>query len=175
MASGATRRGPGPARRSLAACGIIVALAAASAWADQSEDLARLREQAAQFRQSLEKLEARIQALENQQRHQDSPRTGALRDSAEPAQPMPGSGAASLPSASPDNISSLVALKQSWSQVRPGTSADRVQALLGNPERKLRIDGNLVWYYVYSGIGRGSVFFRSDGSVATTQSPSPGW
>jgi hypothetical protein len=153
----------------------MVALAAPSAWADRSEELARLREEAAQFRQSLEKLEARIQALENQQRNQDSPRTEALRGSAEPAQPAPGSGAASLPNSSPNNISPLVALKQNWSQVQLGISEDRVQALLGNPERRLRIDGNLVWYYIYPGIGRGSVFFRSDGSVATTQSPSLGW
>ncbi len=150
----------------------MVALAAPSAWADPADELARLREEAAQFRQSLENLEARIQALENQQRTRDGPPTGALRGSPEPA---PGSGAASLPNASPNSISVLIALKKNWSQVQPGTSEDRVQALLGKPERMLRIDGNLVWYYIYPGIGRGSVFFRSDGSVASTQSPSPGW
>ena len=51
----------------------------------------------------------------------------------------------------------------------------KAQALLGKPEKALRIDGSLVWYYIYPGIGRGSVFFNGDGRVSTTQSPGLGW
>ncbi|MGC2520978.1 MAG: hypothetical protein WA373_17935 [Burkholderiales bacterium] len=157
------------------ACAILIALATPSAGADQTGELARLREEAAQIRQSLEKLEARIQALENQSPNQDSRPTESPRGSAVPEQQAPGPGAASPPTASPNDISSPVLLMQNWSQVQPGTREDRVRALLGEPERALRIDGNLVWYYVYPGIGRGSVFFNNDGKVSTTQSPSSGW
>jgi hypothetical protein len=50
-----------------------------------------------------------------------------------------------------------------------------VQALLGAPEKVMRIDGALVWYYVYPGIGPGSVFFNASGKVSSRQSPSLGW
>ncbi len=56
-------------RRSLLVCGIVISLTTLSAAADQTEDLARLRGEAAQLRQGLERLEARIQAIENQNRN----------------------------------------------------------------------------------------------------------
>lgn len=152
-----TWRTPGSRRRrSFLACGIVVALTALSAAADQSEDLARLRGEAAQLRQALEKLEAKIQAIENQNRN---PATG----SASPSEP---------PSTSP---SSLASLKKNWSQVQRGMREDGVQALLGKPGGVLRIGGNLVWYYAYPGIGGGSVFFNGDGTVSSAQSPTFGW
>lgn len=140
----------------LLAFGTAAALSAIPAAADQGEDLVRLREDAARQRQDLEGTEARIRALE--QRSADAP-PGALRADTASAMQVP----------------PLVQLKKNWSQVEPGTAQGKVQALLGNPEKVLHIDGALVWYYVYPGVGAGSVFFNASGKVSSRQSPSLGW
>ncbi len=158
MRNGAPKRRP-----RLVACGIVLALTTLSVAADPTDELARLREEAAQLRQAQDRLDARIRALERQDggpvARKDSGQPEASRSEAIPI----------------TQISSLVSLKQNWLQVQPGTPEDRVQALLGEPERVLRIDGALVWYYVYPGIGRGSVFFNANGKVSSAQSPSLGW
>jgi hypothetical protein len=133
----------------------MTALAAA---ADQSDELSRLREEAAQQRRGLEGTETRIRALE-----QKSGEAAGRED------------ASRAGTALATQVSPLVQLKQSWSQVEPGTPEDRVRTLLGAPEKVLRIDGALVWYYVYPGIGPGSVFFNASGKVSSRQSPSLGW
>jgi hypothetical protein len=129
-----------------------MALTALPAAADESDDLSRLREEAAQQKRELEATQARIRTLEQK-----------------------GGVAASANSAPAKQPSPLVQLKRSWSQVEPGTPQDRVQALLGTPEKVLRIDGALVWYYVYPEVGRGSVFFNASGKVTSRQAPSLGW
>lgn len=119
--------------------------------AAQDDELARLRAEAALQRQSLDRVEARIRALE---------------------------GNAGATNASPDHstrVDALASLKRGWSQVAPGLPEDRVEALLGKPEKVLRIDGTLVWYYVYPEIGRGSVFFNASGKVSSRQAPGMGW
>jgi hypothetical protein len=151
---------------SLAAFGIALALAAPSAWSDPPDELTRLREEAAQLRQSLEGLEARIQALEAQ-------RKPSAENTATPSTSKTESAAASRVVSI--DAASLVAMKQNWSRVEAGTPEVEVRTLLGEPQKVLRIDGNLVWYYAYPGIGRGSVFFNRDGKVSSTQSPSLGW
>jgi hypothetical protein len=130
------------------ACGIAAVMTAFPAAADQSDDLSRLREEAAQQRRELEGTEARIRALERE------------------------SGKAPAPAT---QLSALAQLKKSWSQVEPGTPQDRVRVLLGEPEKVLRIDGALVWYYAYPDIGPGSVFFNASGKVSSRQSPYLGW
>jgi hypothetical protein len=149
---------PVPGRSLLLAVGAAVALTALPAAAEQSDDLSRLREEAAQQRRELEGTEAHIRALE-----QESGATAARKEA-------PGTGTSPATQVSP-----LVQLKQNWSQVEPGTPQDRVRALLGAPERVLRIDGALLWYYAYPGIGPGSVFFNASGKVSSRQSPSLGW
>ena len=149
MARATDGRTPRPCRW-LAAALIAVALPAPAAGGD--DELERLREEAAQQRRELEGTESRIRALE--QKGGD-----AARSDAAPA----------------TQASPLVQLKRSWSQVQPGTPQDRVQALLGTPEKVLRIDGALVWYYVYPDVGRGSVFFNASGKVSSRQPPSFGW
>ena len=129
-------------------CGVALALTAFSAAADPGNELARLREEAAAHRQTLEAIETRIGLLERK-----------------------GGNSAAREGGS----SSLVQLKQSWSQVKEGMPEDRVLELLGKPEKVLRIDGTLVWYYLYTGIGRGSVFFNAGRKVSSLQSPSLGW
>ena len=147
----------GACRRALQA--LVVAAVAGTAlpsYADQADEIARLREEAAALRQSLDRLEARIQALE-------SATPGARPPMASP------NAAAKRPELS------LVSLQQSWSEVRPGVSKERVDALLGKPERVMRINGDLVWYYVYPGLGPGSVFFSTEGKVTAAQPPRVGW
>jgi hypothetical protein len=144
-------------RRLFFAWGIAAALTALPASADQSDDLARLREEAAQQRRELEGTEARLRALE-----QKSGETAGRENGVQPT-------------SAPATVSQLVQLKRNWSQVEPGTSQDLVRALLGAPEKALRIDGALMWYYVYPGIGPGSVFFNASGKVSSRQSPRLGW
>jgi len=138
----------------------LIALAAAPAVADQSDELTRLRDEAARQRQSLEGTEARIRALEQN--------SGNASAGAAPRE-TPGETASAAPA------TSLVALKKNWSQVERGTPREQVQLLLGTPQKVLRIDGALVWYYTYPGIGAGSVFFNASGKVSSLQSPSFGW
>lgn len=136
----------------LMACSIAVTLSALPAWADQGDDVNRLREEAAKQRRDLEETEDRIRALEQQK------------------------GAAPVRAASPaPKVSELALLKKNWSQVEPGAPQERVQTLLGAPEKVLHIDGALVWYYAYPGIGPGSVFFNASGKVSSRQAPSFGW
>lgn len=71
--------------------------------------------------------------------------------------------------------STFAVLQRSWSEIQPGTPQERVDALLGKPERVMRINGDLVWYYVYPGLGRGSVFFSAAGKVTATQAPRLAW
>jgi len=145
-------------RRLLPVLGFAAGLTALQALADQSDDLTRLREEAAQQRRELEGTEARLRALE-----QKGGETAGRENGSQPA------------AAPPTQVSQLVQLKQNWSQVEPGTPEDRVRALLGAPEKVLRIDGALMWYYAYPGIGPGSVFFNASGKVSSRQSPRLGW
>jgi hypothetical protein len=133
----------------LLACSFAAALSALPASADQSDDLTRLREEAAKQRRDLDETEGRIRALEQQKG--DAPVRAAPQ------------------------VSEFARLKKNWSQVDRGTPQDRVEALLGKPEKVLYIDGVLVWYYVYPAIGPGSVFFNASGKVSSRQSPSFGW
>jgi hypothetical protein len=118
------------------------------------------------LRQSLNRLDARIQAFESQGQNP------ALSKNVEPSQPPL---APPAPLAAPAGVQPIVSLKQNWSQVERGIPQQKVQSLLGQPEKVMRIDGNTVWLYTYPGIGRGSVFFRDDGIVSSAQSPSFGW
>ncbi|HKW36320.1 MAG TPA: hypothetical protein VJO54_00755 [Burkholderiales bacterium] len=140
--------------------GALAALSACAAAADQSENLSRLREEAAQQRQTLEATESRIRALEQNGENASGGHAGAQPGSADDAS---------------RTQMSLARLKKNWSQVEPGTPRERVHALLGAPDKVLRIDGSLVWYYVYPGIGPASVFFSGSGKVSSRQSPSFGW
>lgn len=67
--------------------------------------------------------------------------------------------------------SELAALKHAWKQVRAGGSSEDVRSLLGPPTHELNINNKLAWYYVYPGIGAGSVFFSDSGKVSSSRSP----
>jgi len=62
-------------------------------------------------------------------------------------------------------------LRANWSKIEPGLGANQVSRLLGEPTKKLRLDGRIAWYYSYPALGNGSVFFTDAGRVSTRQSP----
>jgi hypothetical protein len=135
---------------------IAAALTAFPAHADPADELTSLRQEAARMRQSLDDLEARIRALESANSDARSP-NNTERTKAAPAE------------------SALFLLQRNWAGIQPDTPQERVDALLGKPDRVLRINGDLVWYYVYPGLGRGSVFFNGEGKVSSAQAPRFGW
>jgi hypothetical protein len=131
------------------ACAVIAGPLAPPAHADSADEIAQLRRE---MRQALEAFDVRIRALESG--------TPALQ---------------AAPESSKQPASGFVALQAKWSEVRPGTPKARVEELLGRPERELRINSDLVWYFDYPSLGRGSVFFNNAGLVAAVQPPRVGW
>ena len=146
-------------RRILFACAVAAVYAAGPARADPAEELERLRAESARLHLEVDALDARIRAFErgvgNSAGRADSPATAPT-----PLRP---------------DLSPLAQLRLSWSQVERGLPAESVQGLLGKPDNLLYIDGSRVWYYVYPGVGRGSVFFEAGGKVSSTQPPAAGW
>ena len=65
-------------------------------------------------------------------------------------------------------------LRQRWSTIDTGMADTRVHELLGEPSKKFKLNGRIVWYYYYPGTGVGSVFFTDAGKVSSEQSPF-GW
>ncbi len=120
---------------------VLASALAEPALADPADELARLRQESARMRQSLDDLDARIRTLEDTR----------------PAE------------------SAYVVLQRKWSDIQLGTSKEQVDALLGRPWRVMRINGDVVWYYVYPGLGGGSVFFDGEERVSSAQSPRLGW
>ena len=151
-------------------CGgaLVLALGSLPGAGEESGERGQLRQEAAELRQSLNRLEARIQTLEDQNQ---GPALG--KNIEPPAPPAPVTPPAPL--AAPASVQPIMSLKRNWSQVERGIPQDKVQSLLGQPEKVLQIDGNTVWYYTYPEIGRGSVFFSRNGRVSSTQSPTFGW
>ena len=134
----------------------MAAACAAAPAAAQQADVEALKAEAARMRQSLDELDAKIRAVEGEKSVAPAAAPAARPDSKPPAE-------------------SYVSVQQSWSQVRTGLPRERVDALLGKPERVMQINGDDVWYYVYPGFGRGSVFFNTKGIVTASQPPRIGW
>lgn len=133
------------------------AFAALPALAQPTDGLESLKQEQARLRQSLDAIDRRIRALEE------------ARGAPAPA-PAPAVDRAAVGSGN-----SLVALQRNWAEIKPGIAKTRVDDLLGKPDREMRINGDLVWYYVYPSIGRGSVFFSENEKVTAIQAPISGW
>jgi hypothetical protein len=127
----------------------LATLSAPPARAQSADELASLKQEQARLRQSLDEIDRRIRAIE-------------------------GAGASDTPAA-PPSTPSLLVLQRNWLEIKPGITKARVDGLLGKPEREMRINGDLVWYYVYPGIGRGSVFFNGEDKVTAAQAPRSSW
>lgn len=136
-------------RRLLLAVSIAVALPAS---AQTTDELTALKQEQARLRQSLDEIDRRILVLEG------------------------GSASAAMPTRAPEALQSpYIRLQQAWSEIRPGVLKTRVGETLGKPVREMRINNDLVWYYVYPGLGNGSVFFNSEEKVTAAQPPRSGW
>jgi len=131
----------------LRALTLAMLLAAPHTFAQTTDELSRLKEEQVRLQRQLDEIDRRIRVLEGT-----------------PAEaPARGSGA------------SVYTVRKQWSEIRPGTPKTRVDVLLGTPQRVMRINGDLVWYYVYPGIGRGSIFFSAEEKVTAVQPPAAGW
>ena len=142
-------------------CGCAL-FGSASAIAEEP-DLAALRQQVNVLEQQLRDVRAQLLRLEG------APPAAAPQSASTPiAEPTPVIIEAGY-------ISPKAALQQSWSNIKPAMADSKVAELLGEPTKKLKLDGRDVWYYYYPGTGRGSVFFTDEGRVTSSQSPFGWW
>lgn len=68
-----------------------------------------------------------------------------------------------------------VSFREAWRGIHDGLTQDEVKKLLGQPQHEFMLSGKHVWYYYYSGVGGGSVFFGENGRVAGSQEPPRPW
>jgi len=68
-----------------------------------------------------------------------------------------------------------VSFREAWRGIHDGLTQDEVKKLLGQPQHEFMLSGKRVWYYYYSGVGGGSVFFGENGRVAGSQEPPRPW
>lgn len=135
--------------------GLLLAVSVAAALpasAQISDELTALKQEQARLRQSLDEIDRRIRALEG-----TSAPAGMTPPAVEVRQTTP------------------LTLQHAWSEIKPGVMKTRVDQILGKPAREMLINSDRVWYYVYPGIGNGSVFFNSQDKVTAAQPPRPGW
>lgn len=116
-----------------------------------------------QLSDRLDRLEQRVRALEQH----DAVAT-------KPSQPSSGTQKGEKPRAPTDNPPGS-APREAWQSVHSNMSAEEVSKLLGEPMRRFQLGNKMVWYYVYPGVGRGSVMFDQSGHVVDWQRPSFGW
>ncbi|HYL91080.1 MAG TPA: hypothetical protein VEU32_20180 [Burkholderiales bacterium] len=143
-------------RAALCAMAMLAACTALPVRAQPTDELESLKQEQARLRQSLDAIDRRIRALEDAR--------------GTPSAPLP---AGNRPAS--ESTPSLVALQRNWGEIKPGIAKARVDELLGKPDREMHINGDLVWYYVYPAIGRGSVFFSEKEKVTAIQAPISGW
>lgn len=126
----------------------------------QDTEASSLQKEVEELRREVKSLQEQVKTLKTE------PST------APPPQAQPAPAPAAPPKPADDSI---VALRESWSHVEKGMTQDQITGLLGAPTKELTIDGKLVWYYYYAGIGGASVFFYSNGRVSSKQRPTVGW
>ena len=110
------------------------------------------------LKEQVESLSHRVRALEievEQLQQQSAARATSVGPM--PAQPAP------------------VSFREAWRGIHDGLTQDEVKKLLGQPQHEFMLSGKRVWYYYYSGVGGGSVFFGENGRVAGSQEPPRPW
>jgi hypothetical protein len=125
------------------------------------------------LRKEVEALRQKVQKLEEQQ----AAKPVTPPATASPAQNPPASTVQTAPQSASSALASnpVVALRENWSRVAKKMSRAEIADVLGQPSKETLIDGKLVWYYYYPGIGGASVFFKSNGQVSSYQPPNVGW
>jgi len=140
---------------------MLLPLATVTSRAHAEEPDASLQKEVEELRRQVQSLQEQVKTLQKNTVPSPSPQT----------QPAPNAG----PAPAKTSTDSIVALRESWRQVTKGQTQAEIDGLLGTPTKEMRIDGKLVWYYYYAGIGGASVFFNGDGRVSSSQRPSIGW
>ena len=135
-------------------------------------EVERLQREVAALKDSVLRLQARVDRLESPARLAGSP-LAVMPPPVPPAAPV-APLAALEPGADPAAATPQAQLRANWSKIEPGMASDDVSRLLGEPTRKLRLDGRTAWYFSYPALGNGSVFFTDTGRVSSRQSPF-GW
>jgi hypothetical protein len=158
-----------PALLLLFASGLPVARA-------QGPDMVSMQREIDALRDTVSVLRARLDAIES--RPANAPRPSASAAHGETAVAS-ASGrvapvAAAQPGVRPIDAGPEAALRTAWSRLEPLLDQDDVRRLLGEPSKRLVIDGRNAWVYLYPGLGTGSVFFTNAGRVSSRQSPF-GW
>ena len=147
-----------------------LALAGAPAARAAEPDVAALQSEVQSLRAMVLNLQTRVGQLEGRA----SVPAASVLPAAAPA-PAAAPIAAAVPAPVPAGyVSPEAVLRSHWAQVRPEMAQAEVTRLLGAPSKKFTLDGRTGWYYVYPGIGSGSVFFTDAGRVSSTHAPF-GW
>jgi len=149
-------------------------------------DVVSLEREVIALKAAVQQLQARLDRLERQPALAEQPAPGvprvalstasqaAVQDDSR-ATPKAALLAAPLaarqPGEDPVAQSPQAQLRINWSKVDSGMTTDEVSRLLGEPTRRLQLDGRDVWYYSYPALGNGSVFFTHAGHVSSHQSP----
>ena len=164
--------------------GTVAALASLAptpspAHADEA-DASPLQKEVEQLRQEVQSLKEQVKSVQEAPAATSPQQTPPVaRQSATPpppqVQPTPKVTGPSVPTAARPAADSIAALRESWSQVKKGMPKAQITDVLGPPTKELTINGKLVWYYYYEGIGGSSVFFNGDGRVSSQQRPTVGW
>ena len=141
----------------------------------QDTEASSLQKEIEELRREVKSLQEQVKTLKTE----PSPAPPPQAQPAPNAAPAPPPQAQPAPNAAPapakPAADSIVALRESWRQVDRGMTQAQIGGLLGPPTKEIRIDGKLVWYYYYAGIGGASVFFNGDGRVSSSQRPTIGW
>jgi SmpA/OmlA family protein len=147
--------------RTAGAVVVLMSLALSARWVHaQDTQASSLQKEVEELRREVKSLQEQVKTLKTEPPPAPPAQTQTQPAPANPAKPA---------------TDSIVALRESWSHVEKGMTQAEITGLLGAPSRELTIDGKLVWYYYYAGIGGSSVFFNGDGRVSSKQRPTVGW
>jgi SmpA/OmlA family protein len=154
---------------------LVLMPAPSGALADDAE-LRALRRQVFELKNTVRQLQQRIDALEKKDDAPWVPATNAPPPpSASPAASAPNTAGRVAPAAKASVDDKVVTLRKSWRHISTGMTRADVTETLGPPSKETLINGKVVWYYYYAGLGAGSVFFNGDGHTSSSQPPNLGW
>jgi hypothetical protein len=136
---------------------LTVHLAVTVSASAESDDTGALRREVGALRQAVERLDTRVQNLEQRVSGESGP---SAQETGKAPQPVERAGAARE-----------VGLKDHWQSVKQGMTMQQIEALLGRPDRTMKLPAKNVWYYAYPDVGNGSVVFAEDGTVTDMQAP----
>ncbi len=147
------------------------------------EDVRALRQRVDELTATVRQLQDRIKVLERDQGAAWVPAVRSSPPESIPPEPVapkqveaaPAAMENTVPAAKASVDDKIVVLRKSWRRISGEMTRDNVREALGPPSKEMLINGKAVWYYVYSGLGAGSVFFKSDGHVSSSQPPNIGW